>query len=106
MTALVRDLRVEQGSDFAHEFDATDDRGKPLIGWQARAAIRHRAAADLLYAPEVALLMGTATLLIPGAVSGAWTWRQAHYEIKLFGPRGEQRRLAHGRLTVDPQYVH
>lgn len=101
------DLHIAQGADYTNDFPITDDQGRArtLVGWTAKAAIRHAPGSPLVHEPHVQIRPGMVRLTIPGHVSAAWTWRRSSYQIELRGPRKERERLAAGRVIVDPTLV-
>lgn len=105
MPALTQNLTVEQGSDFRWTFPVETEQGvaRQLIGWTARGVVKTHPEAETLHAMDLTCRAGAVVLTIPGAESATWPWRRARYELKLYGPQGQQERHATGEIIVDPQ---
>ena len=105
-------LEIAQGATFQFDFYFTDKDGAivDLTGYTGRCQFRESIeAADVLYdsttSGDITITgaAGKVTLLIPVAVTTAWTWRSAVYDLELVASDGKVTRLVKGRVKVDPE---
>lgn len=104
---LRTDLHVQQGVDCVVDLPTVDRHGRPrtLVGWTAKAAIRHSPDTPIEHEPAVTVRPGSVRISIPGSVSAGWGWRRSSYQVVLCGPQGERERHAAGRVLVDPSLI-
>lgn len=105
-------LSIPQGTTYVATFNYTDKTGVaiPLTGYTARCQFRG-AIDDVtpLYNSEtlgditITPLTGSVVLKIPAAVTTAWTWRSAVYDLELVASDGSVTRLVRGSVRVSPE---
>jgi hypothetical protein len=110
--AVVEDLEINQGEDWAYRWIAKDPTtGLPmdLTSWTGRGQIRPRAGSPTLLHTWTTVggagmtlgADGTVVITVSAATSSAWTWGgvEAHYDIELTG-NGKTVRLAQGKAVL------
>lgn len=106
--ALQFDIVIDQGSDYEVTFPVLDGAGDPqlLTGWSARSQVRQFVTdVETLheFTDELTLVGSDVQLSVPAAVSTAWTWTSAVYDVELVAPDDEVTRLVEGRVIVRPE---
>lgn len=104
-------LVIHQGATWEKRWRITDPTaGTPrdLTGWTARGHIRadHASTATLYEWTGSAISCsadGYVTVTVVPAVSSAWTWRDAVYDVELVDPAGQVVRIAQGAVRVSAE---
>lgn len=106
------DLVIVQGTDpdirIKNVADSTGTLITNWVGFTARGQIRERAdSATVLHewistggSPNITFVGSDVKLLLPKAVSSAWTWDHARYDVELTSPTGDTARIAEGHVIV------
>ncbi|WKZ86359.1 hypothetical protein N5B55_05235 [Ralstonia pickettii] len=112
MPAAKQNFTIEQRATFKKRLQYRDTRGKPinLAGFTARMQIRSAAnAAEVLLdlSTENGRITlrgasGAIDLLVDSTATGAITWTQAVYDLKLIAPDGTELRLLEGKVFASP----
>jgi hypothetical protein len=111
--ALSLELTVEQGTSWSHGFIPRVN-ATPFLDetWSARAQARPAAASPQVlfeWSTELGNARidpdtGAVVLLVAPAVSSAWTWKSAVYDLKVFSlDDSTVYRVAQGRIRVVPE---
>ena len=119
MALIVTNLDIEQGADYAHEWQwlVADDEGqqvpRDLTGYVGRLDVRRHAAdtTTLTTAHSLTDTPGNITLSADGvvrvewaaAVSSGWLWRTGVYDLELVDPDGGVTRFASGLVHVSAE---
>jgi len=107
------DLFINQGATWAVTFPVIDDNQQPLIvtGWTAMAQVRPKPDEPVLYEwsaanSNIVVSGSSVTLQVAAAVSSAWAWTDAHYDLELIDLGGKVYRLAQGRVCVSQETTY
>lgn len=105
MPALRYDLIVDQGTDYERSIPILGlDDGADLVGWTTSGQIRNSyASVSVLHTLDLTLVGTSVVLRIPAAVSSAWGWRLARYDLEVEAPDGKVTRLVEGSVVVRPE---
>lgn len=108
MTALKYDLIVKQGATYRRWFPVLGDNDQPLsslVGWSAVGQVRasYAPGAPLLHTLDLTFDGSYLVLVIPDAVSSAWAWRLARYDVELTAPDGDVTDFLEGSVVVRPE---
>lgn len=103
MTAVHRDLTIEQGVTWSTAWQIRLDGEDLDEGWQARAQVRAtRAAADVLHEFDVTVVGSVVGLSVPADESSAWLWRRGVFDVEIFDGSVPPRvvRIVEGSVVV------
>ncbi|MDY3551387.1 hypothetical protein R5W24_000463 [Gemmata sp. JC717] len=111
MTAQRRDLTIEQGGDFLHEFPVTAADGTPfdISGYQAALQVRPFVGAPYtlltLSTANGGLVLGTGWVqaAVPEAVTANLLPGAYVYDLKMLSPTGFASRWYQGACFVSPE---
>ena len=106
--------RIPQGATYrGFDFTYYDDDGDPhdLTGYSARMHIRAKHSDpdpplyEALSGGDITLggVAGTILIIIPAAVTAAWTFKEGVYDLELVTPGLEVIRLLEGHISVTPE---
>lgn len=107
-------LRVLQGSDFAHEYNYVDANGNviDLTNYTARSQFRELVT-DVAFFYEATTgngkitidgATGKITLKVPASDSSSWTAiYNAVYDLEIVAPDTTVTRIVEGKVTIDPE---
>lgn len=106
--ALKFDLVIDQGSGYTVKFPVLDSasQSQNLTGWTVRGQARYVVGDPTVlhdFADELSTSGSDVLLTVPAAVSSAWEWSFAAYDIELIAPGGAVTRLVEGHVIVRPE---
>jgi hypothetical protein len=100
------DIVIKQGTDPIIEIKNVKDANNVLItnwtGYSIKGHIRERPESPTVLhewtsqgaSPNVTFSGSNVVLDLPNAVSSAWTWTHARYDVELTDPQGKKARIA------------
>lgn len=100
------DINIPQGTDPVIEIPNVRDANGALVtnwtGFSVKGQIRERPESPTVLhewtsegaTPNVTFSGSTVVLALPNAVSSAWTWTHARYDVELTDPSGKKARIA------------
>jgi len=109
MSALQRDLTVEQGATWAHGFGVTINSIAIADTWTVRSQVRASPRSTTVLHEwstaigNAAVADGAVTLSLDPAESSAWEWRAGSYDIEVTSPDGDVYRVASGTIRVNAE---
>lgn len=109
MSAIRRDLTIEQGTTWTHGFQVSVDSVPITSGWTVRSQVRARPDADTVLHEwstsngNASVDSGVVKLTVMPAVSSAWSWWFGYYDVEIISPTGVVLRVASGRVSVSAE---
>ena len=109
-------VNIRAGADKAIRIPSIVDAVSVPInpaGCSIRSQVRARTdLAPILYEWGTAIpgtvifTTGQVDLVVPAAVSAAWTWASAEWDVELTDATGKKTWIAHDTITVEPRVTH
>jgi len=108
-------MYIPQGATYGHKFlyrQESDESIISLNGYTARLHIRdkvtstaalYEASTDEGDGITITGSQGEVYLEIPAAITAAWTWTRAVYDLEIISGIGKVTRIAEGNVKVSPE---
>lgn len=108
---LTGEKGIERYANYEHEFSLwkDDEFSQPasVTNYTAELEFRDKPDGTLLFLATtengyLAVISQSVVLSVPGAITGAWTFVSAQYDLFVISPTGKRSKVARGSVVVYP----